>query len=154
MRLMPYIHSDLVIAGLPGSDHQAVLSGLAAHYCRVFSEMDAPTLLNKLLEREKVSATGLEGGVAVPHTTLEGTEKTICCVASLAQPVDFGALDHEPVEIVFLLISPPNTMATHIRLLARIARLCSQPDFIDALKAAPDNVTLYKVLSQEDDSHV
>lgn len=154
MRLSLYLQPELVVADLSASTNIEVVEGLVERVLQVLPQLDRAALLGALLDREQQVSTGLESGVAVPHATLEGLAKTTLAVARLARPVDFGTLDGSPVRIVFMMLSPPDAIATHIRLLARLARLCSSDAFLTAILEAPDAQALLEVILQEDARHV
>ena len=154
MRLRDHMMPELVLVDVPGSDREAVLDAMAQALCQAIPNLDCKTVWDGLMEREKKIATGLERGVAVPHTTLVGLEKTLLLVARLEQAVDFEALDGKPVDLVFMLLSPPECIATHIRLLARVARLCSAGGMLDVMREAKDAQDLLRVVEEEDGRHV
>lgn len=154
MRLSPYLQPELVVADLPATSNVEAIEGLVKLTLQVLPQLDRAALLGALLDREQQVSTGLESGVAVPHATLDGLAETTLAVARLAQPVDFGTLDGSPVRIVFMMLSPPDGIATHIRLLARLARLCSNDAFLTAILEAPDARALLEVIQQEDARHV
>jgi len=154
MRLSDFLDPQLVICDLLVKDSRELLSNIAERICRQHPKLDKKVLLGKLQEREDKSSSGLEGGVAVPHAMVPGVQQAICMVIRLAGPVDLKTMDGSPVTIVFALISPPDAVATHIRILARIARLCSIPAFIDKILAAPDCASLHQIILAEDNRHV
>jgi PTS system nitrogen regulatory IIA component len=154
MRLADFIDSRLVMTDLQLPEGHELFDPLLDKICSVHTELDRAAILDRLLEREKKFSTGLECGIAVPHALVPGVEKTICLVARLAEPIEFGTLDGSLVGLLFLLISPQDSIATHIRLLARIARLCSFPAFLDRMLEAKDAGKLYKVIQEEDGKHV
>lgn len=154
MRLSDFLDPALVICDLQVKNSRELLSQISERVCRQHPKLDKKALLNKLQEREDKSSSGLEGGVAVPHAMVPGVLKAICMVIRLAGPNDLQTLDGSPVSIVFALISPPDAVATHIRILARIARLCSIPAFVDNILAAPDSASLHQVILKEDNRHV
>jgi len=154
MRLSDFLDPALVICDLQVKDTRELLSQISERVCRQHPELDKKVLLGKLQEREDKSSSGLEGGVAVPHAMVPGVQKAICVIIRLAGPADLQTLDGSPVTIVIALISPPDAVATHIRILARVARLCSDPAFIDKILAAPDSASLHQVILEEDNRHV
>ncbi len=154
MRLSPYLRPELVVVDLEAADSREAIGNLVDTLVGVHPDLDRQLLLDSLLEREKDVGTGLESGVAVPHATVAGVERTILMVARLLEPVDFSTRDDSPVRILFLMISHPDAIATHIRLLARIARLCSNDDFLQAMLAARDAGDLLAVVQREDARHV
>lgn len=154
MRLSDYLDPALVFCGLPAADSRDLLSQISERVSAQHPQLNKKALLGKLQEREDKSSSGLEGGVAVPHAMVPGVQKPICVAIRLAEPIDLKAIDGGPVSLVFALISPPDAVATHIRILARIARLCSIPAFTDKMNSAQDAASLYEVINQEDLRHV
>jgi PTS system nitrogen regulatory IIA component len=154
MRLTDYLNPALVVYDLRAADSRDLLVTISERICRQHPELNQRVLLSKLQEREEKSSSGLEGGVAVPHAMVPGVQKAICAVARLAEPIDLGAMDGSPVRIAFVLISSPQDIATHIRTLARIARLCSVPAFIEKMNQAKDAAGLYEIIHAEDNRHV
>ena len=153
MRLSEYIHPDLVMVDVEAADAEDLFSQASDLLCAHEPCLEKEILIQNLLEREAKTGTGLEGGVAVPHAMVPGLEKTICQIIRLGKPMDFGALDKKPVKVIFILVSAPEAIAVHIRILARIARFCSTPGFIDRLLEAEAD-SLYKVVEAEDGRHV
>lgn len=154
MRLRDFLDPALVICDLQAKDSRELLSLISERVHKVHPGLDKKALLSKLQEREEKSSSGLECGVAVPHAMVPGVSKAICVAIRLAGDIDVKTVDGSQVCIVFSLISPPDAVATHIRLLARIARLCSDPGFIDKMLAAPDAAALHQVILTEDSRHV
>jgi PTS system nitrogen regulatory IIA component len=154
MRLCEFLDPALVICDLQAKDSRELLSLISERVCRLHPDLDKKVLASKLQEREEKSSSGLECGVAVPHAMVPGVEKAICVAIRLAGDIDLQTVDGSQVCIVFALISPPDAVATHIRLLARIARLCSDPAFIERMLAAEDAAALHQVILTEDNRHV
>jgi PTS system nitrogen regulatory IIA component len=154
MRLGDFLDPALVICDLQAKDSRDLLSQISERVCKLHRGLDKKVLLGKLQEREEKSSSGLECGIAVPHAMVPGVEKTICVAIRLAGDIDFKTMDGSPVCMVFALISPPDAVAAHIRLLARIARLCSDPAFIDKMLAADDAAALHQAILTKDNRHV
>ena len=95
-----------------------------------------------LLQRERLGSTGIGEGIAIPHCKIPGL------VARLERPVEFEALDGQPVEIVFLLLAPEGAGADHLKALARVARVLREPGIRDRIRAARDANAIYAVLSE------
>ena len=118
------------------ADHAASLTGIGAH--EIFSA---------LLQRERLSSTGLGRGIAVPHVKLKSLDKIVGVFARIEAPVDFESHDGEPVDLVFLLLSPEHAAGDHLKALARISRLVREPKALEQLREAPDKVALTHVLT-------
>src|SRR3954453_21465891 len=96
----------------------AVISEIAA---RNFG-LDAGDVLDALTERELAGSTGVGHGVAAPHARLEGLERMRGVFIRLEQPVDFDAVDDQPVDLIFALFAPKEAVTEHLRALARVSR--------------------------------
>lgn len=103
---------------------------------------DAGMLNQGLIQREKTMSTGVGRGIAFPHTTSKEARQAAVILIRLAAPMDFDALDDKPVDIVLALIFPESDPGIHVRMLARVARLCQNHDFLDAVRnaATPDQL--------------
>jgi mannitol/fructose-specific phosphotransferase system IIA component (Ntr-type) len=116
-----------------------------------------PELLHKgLIEREQTMSTGVGGGLGFPHTTNPETRTASVILIRLAKPIDFDALDHLPVDIIIGLIFPAADPGIHVRMLARVSRLCQNPDFLNAIKEAKDTGRLIeqiKLIENESGFH-
>jgi PTS system nitrogen regulatory IIA component len=105
-------------------------------------------ILETLLKRERLGSTGVGGGIAIPHGKLPGLNKIFGLFARLAKPIDFEALDDNPVDLVFLLLAPDSAGADHLKALAKVARLFREPGMATKLRASGDAEALYAVLSE------
>ncbi|WAT17185.1 PTS sugar transporter subunit IIA [Aurantiacibacter sp. MUD11] len=121
---------------------------------RVFAEawsLDPVLVQEHLEEREKLGSTGFGRGVAIPHARLPELGRPIAAMLKLERPVDFDAADGLPVDLVFGLLSPANSGATHLHALAAISRLARDERVHDALSDAPDDEALYGLLTNVTD---
>lgn len=100
------------------------------------SGVDARAAFDAVLIRERLSGTGMAEGVAIPHASVPGVIRPIGAFARLEPPQDFDALDGRPADLVFLLISPPDKGADHLKAFARISRFMRRADMREKLRAA------------------
>ena len=96
-----------------------------------------------LLQREKLGTTAVGYGVAIPHGKLPKLEKLFGLFARLERPIDFEAMDGQPVDLIFLLLAPEGAGADHLKALARIARLLRDQDVAKKLRASRDAQAIY-----------
>jgi PTS system nitrogen regulatory IIA component len=101
-----------------------------------------------LLQRERLGSTGVGEGIAIPHGKLPGLDKIFGLVARLDKPVDFEALDGQPVDVLFLLLAPEGAGADHLKALARVARVLREPGLIERLRATRDAAALYAIMTE------
>ena len=131
------IDTDLVALDVDaGSDKEAVIGRLAALLADAGRADDAVGLLQGALAREAQSATGLPGGIAIPHCRSAAVGTPSIGFARLRPPVDFGASDG-PADLVFLIAAPEGGGAEHMKLLTSLARALVRPDFVQSLREAP-----------------
>jgi PTS system nitrogen regulatory IIA component len=96
----------------------------------------------KLAARERLGSTGVGHGVAVPHARLKGLQRLHGVFLQLEEPLDFGAVDEQPVDLIFALLAPADHPAEHLRALAKVSRALRQADLREQLRQAksPDAV--------------
>lgn len=96
----------------------------------------AADITAKLMARERLGSTGVGHGVAVPHARLRGLDRMHGVFVRLDTPVDFGAVDDQPVDLVFALLAPADHPAEHLRALAKVSRALRQADLREQLRQA------------------
>jgi PTS system nitrogen regulatory IIA component len=123
----------------------AVISEIAARKLR----LDAGDILDALVEREAAGSTGLGYGVAAPHARLEGLDRLRGVFVRLSEPVDFDAVDEQPVDLIFALFAPKEAGAEHLRALARVSRLLRQAELREQLRQARSADAVHALLVQD-----
>ncbi len=109
-------------------------------------ELPARKLFDELMSRERLGSTGLGEGVAIPHCRI-ACEKIHAACLTLAQPVDYDAVDGEPVDLIFILLVPPDENSAHLELLSDLARLYSSDANRAQLRRAASDEELYETFS-------
>ena len=117
------------------TDKRQVLSVLAEIAARNWG-LKAPRVFEALMDREVTGATGVGHGVAIPHAQIEGLDRLRGVFLRLVPPVDYGAVDDEPVNLVFALLSPVGAGSEQLRALARVARALRQGELRSQLRQA------------------
>ena len=108
--------------------------------------VDAAKALDSLQERESLGTTGVGQGVALPHAQLHGLEGVAGVFLRLEKPLDFDAVDRQPVDLVFALLAPKSTGVDHLKALALVSRRLREPDLRERLRANADPVALHALL--------
>ena len=111
---------------------------------------DAPsaTVINALIERESLGPTGVGQGIAFPHACLADVTKVHGIFLRLEKPLDFEAVDRQPVDLVFALLAPKNAGVEHLRALAIVSRTMRNSDTCTKLRANRDLATLYTIITE------
>lgn len=115
--------------------------------------IEARTIFDALMQRERLGSTGLGRGIAIPHVKLDGLSGIVTLFARLAKPIDFESSDGEPVDLVFVLLAPDHAGGDHLKALARISRLVRDPATIERLRSEPDAAGLKRTLTTPITSH-
>jgi PTS system nitrogen regulatory IIA component len=106
-------------------------------------------VLDALTEREAAGSTGVGYGVAVPHARIVGLNRLRGVFVRLEQPVEFGAVDDRPVDLLFALFAPPEASGEHLRALARVSRVLRQSDLREQLRQAHGADAIHALLVKE-----
>lgn len=110
-------------------------------------------LVAALAERERLGSTGFGAGVAIPHGKVAGLKRIYGLVAHLAEPIEYKAIDNAPVDLVFLLLSPPDAGADHLKALAAISRVVRHAPTLEKLRGSRSRDALTAVLMGVDEPH-
>jgi PTS system nitrogen regulatory IIA component len=116
-------------------------------------QIDQSELVSALVERERLGSTGFGNGVAIPHGKVAGLRRIYGLVAHLAEPIDYKAIDGAPVDLVFLLLSPPDSGADHLKALAAVSRVIRHAPTVEKLRGARSKDALTAVLMGVDEPH-
>jgi nitrogen PTS system EIIA component len=133
-------------ADLAAANKKALFQQLAAAAARL-TGLPAKTIAASLNAREKIGSTGFGVGCAIPHGKIEGLPAVFGYFARLATPVDFQSIDGLPVDLVFLLLSPPDAGADHLKALARVSRTFRDPQIVAKLRGARSRDALFALLA-------
>src|SRR6202045_5541275 len=146
MPLTDLVAPNAVIPALKVTSKKQAIQELSARAARLTGQSDR-VIFETLLQREKLGSTGVGNGIAIPHGKLPKLERLFGLFARLDRPVDFEALDGQPVDLVFLLLAPEAAGADHLKALARGARLLRDPDTAKKLRESRDADAIYAVLT-------
>lgn len=147
--LSDLVSPDAALIGVSAPNKKALLQQLAQTAGQL-TGLDARLIVERLLDRERLGSTGFGGGVAIPHGKMEGLTQVVGLVARLATPIDFQAIDGMPVDLVFLLLSPPDAGVEHLKALARVSRRLRDRAFVAKLRGANSPDALYALFAQAD----
>jgi PTS system nitrogen regulatory IIA component len=147
MDLADLIKPEAIYPSLKAKTKKQALQELAQR-AAVLTGVDVREIFDTLLQREHLGSTGIGRGIAIPHGRVTALRSIVSLFARLEEPIDFEALDNEPVDLIFLLLAPEHAGADHLKALARISRLLREPSSIEKLRASKDRAALYSVLTE------
>ena len=153
MELTDILSEESVVVCTGLKTKREVLERLAQQAARLTGQ-DAGAVFEALSDREALGSTGLGNGIAIPHGKFSGLRGGVTAIfARLDQPVDFDAVDDQPVDLVMMLLAPLGAGADHLKALARVARVLRTESVVERLRASFDPKALYAALTQPLQSH-
>jgi PTS system nitrogen regulatory IIA component len=150
MQLSEFLDFSAIKPALPAGNKRALLQQLAQLAGQRLS-VDSGAVLSSVLERERLGSTGFGQGVAIPHGKVEELTNIYAFFARLSEPVDYKAIDGEPVDLVFLLLSPVDAGAEHLKALAAISRVVRHAPTLEKMRGARSRDALAAVLMGADE---
>jgi nitrogen PTS system EIIA component len=137
---------DSVDAALAAANKKALFQQLGTAAARRIG-IEAKDIVASLNDRERLGSTGYGGGVAIPHGRIEGLASVFGYFARLTTPIDFNSVDRLPVDLVFLLLSPPDAGADHLKALASVSRALRDRQTVAKLRGARSKDAIFALLS-------
>jgi nitrogen PTS system EIIA component len=147
MPLTSILPLDGVLPSVRAANKKLLLEAIAEQASAV-TRIPARVIFDSLLQRERLGSTGVGSGIAIPHSKFEGLERLVGLFARLEKPIDFDALDGEPVDLVFVLLAPEGAGADHLKGLSRVARVLRDPLITKKLRASKDADVIHALLTQ------
>jgi len=152
MDLSDLIEVSAVMPALKANSKKQLLQLLAEKAAAV-TGLPEREIFDTILQRERLGSTGVGNGIAIPHGKLAGISRITGIFARLDTPIDFEALDDEPVDLVFLLLAPEGAGADHLKALSRIARVLRDGDTVAKIRGTHDAAAIHTFLAQTPASH-
>jgi PTS system nitrogen regulatory IIA component len=109
---------------------------------------DYANTVEALIDREALGPTGVGGGIALPHARLENLNHVVGALILLESPVEFDAIDKQPVDVIFSLFAPKTAGVEHLKALALVSRTLREQSVVAKLRSNPDPTTLYTILTE------
>jgi PTS system nitrogen regulatory IIA component len=153
MLFSEFLDFDSIKTAFPGGNKRSLLQQLA-NLAGQRLGLDSAAILSSLVERERLGSTGFGQGVAIPHGKIAGLTRIYGLFVRLGEPVDYKALDKVPVDLVFLLLSPPEAGAEHLKALAAISRVTRHAPTLEKMRGARTRDALAAVLMGADEREV
>lgn len=135
---------ELTLCQAPASSKKRVLESIAERIHFQDETLSETEIFNNLVSRERLGSTGIGQGIAIPHCRLDGLDRVIGVLITLAERVDFDAIDNQPVDLVFALVVPKEATSEHLELLSQLAEKFNEGAFCQRLRQCTDSDSLYK----------
>ena len=148
MEITEILAPEAVLANLKVTSKKQVLQELAQRAAKL-SGVDERVIFDTLLERERLGTTGVGRGIAIPHGKLADISHVMGIFVRLIKPIDFDAIDDEPVDLLFLLLAPEGAGAEHLKALARVSRLLRNQTVCTKIRGSDDGDAIFALLCEE-----
>jgi len=147
MEIADLVTIDGVIPHLRATSKKQALQELSRRAAEI-TGIHERTIFDVLMERERLGTTGVGNGIAIPHGKLPDLKRLYGLFARLERPIDFQAIDEQPVDLLFLLLAPESAGADHLKALARVSRLLRDKGVCEKLRGTEDAEALYALLTE------
>ena len=146
MDLSDLVDVPAILPALKANSKKQLLQ-LLAERAAAITGMPEREIFDTILQRERLGSTGVGNGIAIPHGKLAGVKHITGVFARLETPVDFEALDDQPVDLVFLLLAPEGAGADHLKALSRIARVLRDGETVAKVRGTREAAAIHALLS-------
>ncbi len=150
MNIFSLLDTQTILSNLEAKNKAEILQKLVSTLQSKVSGEQLDKIYEAVIEREKIMSTGVGKGLAIPHGKTAGIDETYAAFAILKNPVDYDAIDNEPVSMVFLLVGPQSSNSLHIKLLSRISRLMNNSEFREKLRDCQTSEDIIKQFREEE----
>ena len=153
MSIKDLISTNRIICNVEVSSKKRALEVVSDLFGREVRDLSAHKIFESLINRERLGSTGLGNGVCIPHARIEGIDQACGVLAKLKEGIDFGAVDNEPVDIMFALLVPEHYTDEHLQILAELAELFSDLSICEAIRESSSAEPMYQILSKWSESN-
>lgn len=143
MQLESILTPELTFCNIEGISKKRLLETSAELIASNIESVSANQIYDALIAREKLGSTSLGNGIAIPHCRVSHCKKTVGSLIKLESGIDFDAIDSKPVDLLFFLLVPENTVEGHLEVLRTLAERFKNPDYCASLRAADSNDALF-----------
>ncbi|MGF6229751.1 PTS system nitrogen regulatory IIA component [Inquilinus ginsengisoli] len=147
--MIDFLRPEAILANLKAASKKQALQELARRAAELTGQHER-FIFDVLLERERLGSTGVGRGIAIPHGKLPHLQGVLGAFARLERPIDFDAVDEQPVDLVFLLLAPEGAGADHLKALARISRMLRDDSLCEKLRGCQTADAIFALLSQSE----
>lgn len=146
MEIPDLLSMDGIVPALRVNSKKQALQDLARRAADL-TGVHERAIFEVLIERERLGSTGVGNGIAIPHGKLPNLDRLYGVFARLEKPVDFDAIDEQPVDLIFLLLAPESAGADHLKALARVSRLLRDKANCEKLRGTNDPEAIYALIT-------
>jgi len=150
MKLSDLLSEEYILLGLDIDTKDGVIEKMLSLVSSHPDLVNKEKLRDDVLKREEEMSTGIGKNIALPHAKTDAVSKPVLAFALLKDEVEFDAIDNQPVRFIFLLATPEQMLAQHLKLLSRISRVASKEEIRNMLLDAKDPAQVLSVFTEEE----
>ena len=148
MQLSNVIDVNRIKSGINVHSKKRALEELSELLAQDQTQFSSSDIFDSLISRERLGATGVGYGIAIPHGRIKGCQQTTGAFIQLNQGVDFDAIDNLPVDMLFALIVPEESTDEHLQILALLASMFNDETFREKLRQTKNKEEIYQLLME------
>lgn len=153
MNIISLLNEQTVLPDLEVSSKKEALDELISSFSDRVDEQEIEAIRKAVFDREDIMSTGVGKGLAIPHGKADGIKDNYAAFALLQNPIDYEAIDGEPVNMIFLLVGPQSSNRFHIKMLSRISRLMNNNSFREKLMDSSSAREIIEIFGEEERVH-
>jgi fructose-specific phosphotransferase system IIA component len=153
VKLQDILQKSAVLLDIKAADKKELLTQMAAYLASLYTLKDPAMISQQILNRETEMSTGIGFGIAIPHARVDGVERVYLIVGRSVQGIEFDAIDENPVQLIFMMVSPKNTSEEHTKVLSAISKIMSVREVREKLVAATSVDDFLAALIEGENKH-
>lgn len=150
MQIRELLSKETVVIGLAAEDKATAIAAVIELLANHSAINDIEAVRAAVIEREELMSTGVGKGLALPHAKTRSVQASVAALAITKDPIEYDAVDGEPVRIIFLLVGPLDAKSQHVRILSRISRLMNRADVRAKFLSATSSAELLKYVEESE----
>jgi nitrogen PTS system EIIA component len=147
MQIASLLSPSTVLCKQESTSKKRILEDISEHLNNTFPYLSDSTIFTALVSREKLGSTGIGNGIAIPHCRIADCKEITAMLITLANGIDFDAIDNEKVDVIFVLIVPEDANENHLKTLATIAETFSDETILNNVREAQSAQALLQAIS-------
>jgi len=152
VKLADILRESCIIANIQGNTKREILFELVAPLKKANLVDDVDSVIEIIMERERLGSTGIGDGVAIPHGKMKKIDAILCVAGCSKKGVDFDAVDSQPVHIFFLVLAPEDAASLHLKALSRISKILRDQSFRKKILKLTNAHDIYTSIIEADDT--
>jgi fructose-specific phosphotransferase system IIA component len=153
MHIASILEEQFIAINLPSETKEETLNRMIDMLGKSPKVLDLDKVRSAILERERIMSTGVGHGFAIPHAKTDALTDIVAAFATTKKPIDFQALDDQPVQLIFMLVGKEAHVGMHLKLLSRISRLMNNQAFREQLMVATSAAEVLKLFNEEENRY-